>query len=188
MSIVGIDEVGRGSWAGPLLVVAAQAVDDLPKGLTDSKLLSKSKRAKLFEDISLVCRIGEGWVHPYEIDRHGLAQAMRIGVSRALIMLGSSFDETIIMDGPVNYCPPEFTNVNCVIRADVSHLIVSAASIYAKVKRDEYMVRLSSFFPDYKFASHVGYGTKAHQEMLELHGPSSWHRLSFKPVKAFVNS
>ncbi|MGZ6005761.1 MAG: ribonuclease HII, partial [Candidatus Saccharimonadales bacterium] len=105
--VIGIDEVGRGSWAGPLLVVAATAVRNLPSGLRDSKRLSKQQREALMEDIQLSCKLGEGWVQPEEIDQLGLTSATKLAVSRALIMLSPSPDAEIIIDGNINYCPPE---------------------------------------------------------------------------------
>ncbi len=184
--VIGIDEVGRGSWAGPLLVVAARAKNDLPAGFADSKTLTKDRREELSVLIQEVCELGEGWVEPQEIDQNGLAQAMRMGVTRALINLGADFKDEIIMDGSVNYCPNEFINVKTVIKADSLHPIVSAASIFAKVERDGYMARVSQFYPDYQFEKHVGYGTSLHMNMLKEHGISDLHRRSFKPIKAFL--
>jgi ribonuclease HII len=187
--IVGIDEVGRGCWAGPLLVVAARTKTEkteLPKGLKDSKLLSKKRREVLYEEIVLSCNLGEGWVQSEEIDKLGLARAMRLGVGRALMELGVLIDEEIIIDGLINYCPTEFENVKTVARADSLHPIVSAASIYAKVTRDRHMANLSQFYPGYKFEKHVGYGTKEHQTVLKKFGISRIHRKSFKPIKHFV--
>ena len=185
-SVIGIDEVGRGSWAGPLLVVAARAKTVLPDGLTDSKLLTRTKREELAQIIQQVCDVGEGWVQPEEIDEFGLAQAMRIGVSRALIAISCGLHEDVILDGKVNYCPPEFVNVKTIVKADISHPIVSAASIYAKVRRDEHMVRLARFYPFYGFEKHVGYGTALHSSLLKIHGVSKIHRKSYKPVKQFL--
>jgi ribonuclease HII len=186
MKIVGIDEVGRGCWAGPLLVVAAMASADLPEGLADSKLLTKKQRENLIEDIKISCEIGEGWVQPEEIDKFGLAGAMRLGVSRALIALNADFEDEIIMDGTVNYCSEEFSNVSTVIKADQLHPIVSAASIYAKVTRDAHMARIAQFYPYYGFEQHVGYGTSLHQQALKVHGVSAVHRKSFKPIQALL--
>ena len=186
--IVGIDEVGRGSWAGPMLVVAAKPISDMPQGVTDSKLLAKKRRKDLYELIRESFQFGEGWVQSEEIDEYGLAQAMRIGVSRALIALGSSIDDEIILDGNVNYCPTEFSNTKCVIDADVLYPIVSAASIYAKVKRDEYMQRIAKFYPAYGFEKHVGYGTRFHREMLQKHGPCQLHRRSYKPIAELLGA
>lgn len=186
MNIVGIDEVGRGCWAGPLLVVAARARKILPKGLADSKKLSKAQRERLFEDIKDACDLGEGWVQPEEIDQIGLARAMKLGVARALMALGVAPEDEMIMDGLINYCPEEFTQVQTIARADVSQPIVSAASIYAKVTRDQHMARIAPLYPHYQFEKHVGYGTKLHYEMLKLHGICAIHRLSYKPIQALA--
>lgn len=185
-AIIGIDEVGRGCWAGPLLVVAARAHSALPAGLSDSKVLSKARREELKEMVAAVCDIGEGWVQPEEIDELGLAKAMRLGVSRALIGLGADFEEQIIMDGNVNYCPPDYGNAQAVIRADAARPIVSAASIYAKVTRDKHMQRAAEFYPLYGFEKHVGYGTALHRSLLKVHGVSKLHRRSFKPVREYL--
>ncbi len=186
MSVIGIDEVGRGCWAGPLLVVASRARGSLPSGLADSKVLSKAKRVLLIDSIVDSCDIGEGWVSPEEIDSLGLAGAMKIAVSRALKELKAESTEAIMMDGLVNYCPSEFINVQTVAKADQKYPIVSASSIYAKVTRDNYMAQESIKYPNYGFESHVGYGTKAHNEALKTYGVCDLHRKSFKPVKAYL--
>lgn len=184
--MVGIDEVGRGCWAGPLLVVAARAAADLPPGLADSKVLSKKKRLALFPLLQTSCHFGAGWVEPAEIDDLGLAGAMKLGVQRALASLEVPVDEVIIMDGTINYCASEFTKVECIARADSSHPIVSAASIYAKVLRDQKMTELAIDHPGYSFEKHVGYGTKLHVDALQRLGVTPLHRLSYKPVRQFV--
>lgn len=185
---VGIDEVGRGCWAGPLLIVAAKVRENciLPIGLADSKTLSKMKRELLYPEIVESCVLGEGWVQPEEIDKYGLSKGMRIGVARALMELGTLTDEHILMDGVTNYCPPEFTNVEVMAKADSISPIVSAASIYAKVTRDRHMFRAAKFYPFYGFEKHVGYGTRLHMDLLKLHGVSKIHRLSYKPVQALL--
>lgn len=184
--MIGIDEVGRGCWAGPLLVVAARQMNDLPAGLADSKVLTKKRRQLLVNDIYLSCDIGEGWVQPAEIDQLGLTKAMYIGVERALTALKVDLDEEIIMDGNINYCPEKYLNAVAVIDADATHPIVSAASVYAKVLRDNYMANLDSKYVVYQFEKHVGYGTKLHCEMLALHGVSDIHRLSYKPIRKLL--
>ncbi len=186
--IVGIDEVGRGCWAGPLLVVAARLKPKrlLPEGLADSKKLTKAQREGLLDAIVEKCDLGEGWVQPEEIDQIGLSRAMYLGVSRALMGLGVDLNEPIIMDGLVNYCPKEFENVTTVAKADSIHPIVSAASIYAKVKRDQNMARISPLYPNFGFENHVGYGTAAHMAALKQFGTTELHRLSFKPLRAFA--
>ncbi len=184
--MIGIDEVGRGAWAGPLLVVAARQVSDLPVGLADSKRLTKRARAELVPDIQTACEIGEGWVEPSEIDTLGLTAAMRLGVLRALKAINATEAESIILDGHINYCDPLFTAVRCVIKADALHPIVSAASIYGKVTRDALMAAQDDHYPDHGFSSHVGYGTKTHRDALQAHGVTSLHRLSYKPLQAYL--
>jgi ribonuclease HII len=183
--MVGVDEVGRGSWAGPLLVVAARArpTAELPGGLKDSKLMTKIQRQKILELLSICCHFGEGWVIPAEIDELGLARAQRIGVTRALDSLGVDTDEEIIIDGKVNYVPAGYVNSSALAKADNLVPIVSAASIYAKVTRDKYMVELADKYPGYSFEKHVGYGTKLHAQALGSFGViNQVHRLSFLPI------
>lgn len=184
--MIGIDEVGRGCWAGPLLVVAARQRESLPDGLKDSKLLSKLQRQNLLVPILESCDIGEGWVEHSEIDRYGLAEAMRRGVERALAALNASSGEEIIMDGTVNYCGAVFSNVLTVPKADNLYQIVSAASIVAKVKRDDFMTQIAKEYPNYQFEKHVGYGTKLHSELLKQFGVSPIHRLSYKPIQILL--
>lgn len=184
--MIGIDEVGRGCWAGPLLVVAARQTSDLPQGLDDSKKLSKKRREGLFFDIGLSCNIGEGWVEPSEIDESGLTGAMKLGVSRALSAINAQDNEEIIMDGNINYCELNYTDVKCVIGGDAEYPIVSAASIYAKVLRDKKMAEYARQYPGYSFEDHVGYGTKTHSEALKLRGITDLHRKSYKPIQAYL--
>jgi ribonuclease HII len=184
---IGIDEVGRGCWAGPLLVVAARQTSPLAKNIADSKALSRKTRQRLFYDIQLSCDLGEGWVHAAEINEIGLAGALKLGVSRALADLKAGIEEEIIMDGNYNYCPKEFKNARCRIKADFELPIVSAASIYAKVLRDNYMEEAGKRYPVYRFEKHVGYGTKLHLEMLRLHGVCELHRTNYKPVRELAD-
>lgn len=184
--MIGIDEVGRGSWAGPLLVVAARQTKGLPNGLRDSKKITKKHRENLLVDIKNTCELGEGWVEPTEIDTLGLTDAMKLAVSRALAAIDAKSDEEIIMDGTINYCGGAFVNVQCIARADDIYPIVSAASIYAKVTRDIHMSELSKQYPDYGFEKHVGYGTKLHIDALKKLGICDLHRLSYKPIKALL--
>lgn len=186
--MIGVDEVGRGAWAGPLLVVAARQTSDLPKGLRDSKVLTKKRRKSLRYDIQLWCDLGEGWVTPKEVDELGLTAAMKLAVARALETLKATDDEEIIMDGNFNYCSEVYTNSRCVIDADATHPIVSAASIYAKVLRDEYMAKLAKDFIEYGFDKHVGYGTKQHLLALKTFGVTDHHRKSYAPVRKIINA
>lgn len=185
--MIGIDEVGRGAWAGPLLVVAGRATSALPEGLRDSKKLSK-KRRQVFANQLLSCtEFGEGWVNNQEIDELGLTKAMRLGVARSLLQLNVGVEGLIIMDGAINYCAASYANVQCVVRADDTYPIVSAASIYAKVARDNYMSEQAIIHESYGFERHVGYGTAAHLAAIKVHGVSALHRLSFKPVASYAS-
>lgn len=180
VTIVGIDEVGRGCWAGPL-VAGAVILREPILGLRDSKKLSKLQREKLAAQIYKQGTVGLGWVEPHEIDEIGLAKAVELAMQRALAEVTQDFDE-IIIDGNVNYFPYD-PRAKAVIKADDSIPAVSAASIVAKVARDEYMAtKAHELFPMYEFGKHVGYGTRLHIEMLKLHGVSSLHRKSYKPI------
>lgn len=177
--------MGRGCIAGPLLVVAARENGQLPEGLRDSKLMSRSQRLQMLNLLSICCNFGEGWVTPDEIDNQGLAQAMRLGVDRALISLGALGVDEIILDGPVNYLPENFINSQCLVDADALVPIVSAASVYAKVTRDNFMIELAKKHTGYGFEKHVGYFTSQHKLALKNLGPiKSIHRMSFQPLKA----
>lgn len=184
--MIGIDEVGRGCWAGPLLVVAARSTGLLPLNIKDSKKLSSSQREKLLPELLACCLVGYGWVEPAEIDTHGLSVAMRLAVARALSDLNAEPEEEIIMDGSVNYCPPQFLHVRCEPRADDAYPIVSAASVIAKVARDRLMHDHAQDYPAYGFERHVGYGTAQHSAALRTNGITPLHRVSFKPVKQYV--
>jgi ribonuclease HII len=108
--MIGIDEVGRGAWAGPLLVVAARLKQDvsLPDGLTDSKLLSKAQKDSYYEQLLYTCEFGEGWVDVEEIDSLGLGGALRLGAARAVGQLRDTEGEEIIIDGSVDLLGDDF--------------------------------------------------------------------------------
>ncbi|MBI2592127.1 ribonuclease HII [Candidatus Saccharibacteria bacterium] len=181
--MVGVDEVGRGCLAGPLLIVAARQSVSLPGGITDSKVLTREQREALFEPLVNSCVFGEGWVKSIEIDQRGLSSAMKLGVARALKQLGVDYGDEIIMDGPINYLSSSYKRVRCIIDADADFPIVSAASIYAKVRRDRYMIELARRHPRYGFDSHVGYATPEHLAALDKFGAlKRIHRQFFEPI------
>lgn len=184
--VIGVDEVGRGAWAGPLLVVAARLTGTLPDGLRDSKLLNKKQRNSIFNLLSSNFQFGEGWVQAHEIDDLGLTNAMRLGVERALLMIEAQHTDQIIIDGAINYCGDKFPRAQAIVRADNLHPIVSAASIYGKVLRDRHMAELGGQYPEYGFESHVGYGTVRHSQALKRFGVTSLHRRSYKPVQVVI--
>lgn len=184
MITVGIDEVGRGCWAGPL-VAGAVILGGPIAGLRDSKKLSKKQRERLTAEIEAsAAAVGLGWVWPVEIDAIGLTEAVRTAMHRALQQIEVAYDE-IIIDGNFNFFPDD-AMAKAVIKADDSVPAVSAASIIAKVARDNYMVELDEKYAGYGFASHVGYGTAAHSAALKLLGVSDLHRKSYKPIQAFL--
>ncbi len=182
--IVGVDEVGRGCWAGPL--VAGAVILNAPiAGLRDSKELSKSQRTRLAQQIEAeALAIGLGWVTPTEVDTLGLSAAVKLAMQRAVAQITVDYDEVII-DGNINYLA-EDTRARAVIKADDTVASVSAASIVAKVARDAYMAEAALEYPAYAFESHVGYGTKAHIAALAEYGVTPLHRLSYKPVAALL--
>lgn len=185
--ILGIDEVGRGSWAGPLVVGAVVLGDTTIEGLTDSKKLTKKQREALDLQIRSSARgYGLGWVMPAEIDQLGLSASLRLATIRAVEQITVSYHE-IIIDGTINFLSETGKGryVTTLKKADLLIPSVSAAAIIAKVARDAYMKKQDSVYPGYKFGSHVGYGTAAHRQAIERLGVTPLHRLSFAPLAKY---
>lgn len=193
--ILGLDEVGRGPWAGPLVIGAVvlprEVNGELPvwtDGLTDSKKLSAKKREELSKVIlENATATGLGWVSAREIDSLGLSESLKLAARRAVaeVKLKNAPFTEIIIDGTVNFLAgtPLERYVTTLKKADFLIKEVSAASIIAKVARDEYMKSLATIYPDYGFEKHVGYGTAAHRAALAQLGPCPEHRSSFKPIQ-----
>lgn len=187
--IAGIDEVGRGPIAGP--VVAAAVVLDpraVPAGLCDSKAIPEHRRVALFDEIVLCAHVGIASVPAHEIDRVNIRQATLAAMVRAFaaLPLPAGAGATIaLVDG--NDPPPLPCAVETVIKGDARIASIAAASIVAKVTRDRMMQRLGRDYPAYGFASHVGYPTPAHKAALAQTGPCPFHRLSFAPLRALVD-
>lgn len=180
---MGIDEVGRGCWAGPLVagaVILSRPID----GLRDSKKLSAKKRQSLSLLITESSDFGIGWVSPQEVDKLGLTKAVGLAMQRAIEQITAKFDK-IIIDGDFNFLPDD-TRSSTLVKADDLIPAVSAASIIAKVARDKFMTEQALKFPEYGFESHVGYGTRKHIEALAKFGPTKLHRLSYKPIRAYI--
>ena len=177
----GVDEAGRGPLAGP--VVAAAVI--LPKnhtivGLIDSKKLTAKKREKLYNEIIKVSDYGIGIVSHRTIDKINILQATFKAMRKAILNLNQKPDK-ILVDG---YAIPDKTIKNeGIIGGDNLIECISAASILAKVIRDEIMVNIDKLFPEYGFAKHKGYGTKMHMESIKINKASPIHRKSFRPVK-----
>ncbi|MBI9077491.1 MAG: ribonuclease HII [Desulfatibacillum sp.] len=180
--VAGVDEAGRGPLAGP--VVSAAVV--LPfgcrlPGVDDSKKLTPKKRDALFETIyDKATGIGIGIIDPVEIDRINILQAALLSMLVAVENLMPSPD-FLLIDGPfgINYTLPQ----NPLKHGDSLSISIAAASIVAKVTRDRIMERYDQEFPDFGFARHKGYGTKAHREAISQVGPCPIHRFSFRGVQ-----
>lgn len=188
--ILGIDEVGRGPWAGPLVIGAVVLGDATIEGLTDSKKLSASKRERLAAIIrEETLAYGLGWVDATEIDEIGLSAALSLACRRAVEQINVPYHE-IIIDGTINFLSGTTKGqyVTTLKKADLLIASVSAASIIAKVARDDYMALQDEVYPGYGFASHVGYGTASHKAAIQRMGITPLHRRSFAPIKALAGS
>lgn len=181
--IVGIDEAGRGCWAGPLYAAAVVLRDPI-EGITDSKKLSALRRAQIAGEIKATASYGVGFVSPAEIDDIGLTLATQKAMQLAFDQLKIEHAE-IIIDGNFNYLP-HLSNTSTLVRGDALVPAIGAASILAKVARDEYMLQIAEKYPQYQFERHVGYGTALHHHMLKKYGPCDIHRLSYKPLQALL--
>jgi len=189
--ILGIDEVGRGPWAGPLVVGAVVLPEGITMpGLTDSKKLSAKKRLILDTEIrENALGWGLGWVHADELDEIGLSEALRRATIRAVEAVETPYHE-IIIDGTINFLKETSKGryVTTMAKADFLVPAVSAASIIAKVARDTYMEGQEVHYPGYGFASHVGYGTAKHQQALLEFGVTPLHRRSFAPIAKLLSA
>ena len=193
--ILGIDEVGRGPYAGPLVIGACILGDwqnsenaEWIEKLTDSKKLSAKRREELYVLIKeKALATATGWVSSAEIDEIGLSEALRLVTRRAVEQIQKTkvpFSE-IIIDGTMNFLVGTKLEkyVSTLKKGDFLVKEISAASILAKVERDKYMVKLDTVYPEYGFGKHVGYGTAAHQKAMEEFGLTPEHRRSFRPVR-----
>jgi len=177
--IVGIDEVGRGCIAGPVCVAAVAWGCDL-SGVADSKALSAARRTALADAIKRhSAAVGIGWASHEVVDQFGIVAALRQAAFQALARF--EYIDKILLDGNHNYL--EDPRAETIIGGDAKVPLISAASIIAKVARDNYMLAASRQFPGYGFEKHVGYLTKAHQLALQELGACAIHRRSFAPVK-----
>ncbi len=178
--IAGVDEVGRGPWAGPVTVCAVILdPDNIPEGLNDSKKLTAKRRDVLFDLIMGSAEVSLVHVEVEEIDQINILQATFRGMERAVAGLPSV--DHILIDG--NKTPPNLNApATAVVKGDGKSVSIAAASIIAKVTRDRLMLDLSKSYPGYGWETNAGYGTKIHQSGLLNHGVTPHHRRSFKPI------
>jgi ribonuclease HII len=187
-SIAGIDEAGRGCWAGPVVAAAvvlsaeALARPELLAGVDDSKRLSAAARGAAYGRV-LACAagVGVGVVPAYLIDAYGIVPATRLAMLTALLQLPCPAQALLIDALPLPELPlPQLA----LVRGDSRCLSIAAASVVAKVTRDRLMLTADRAFPAYGFAAHKGYGTAEHQRALARHGACAIHRRSFAPLLA----
>lgn len=185
--IAGVDEAGRGAWAGPVVAAAVILPEDLPDklGINDSKQLTPAQRDGLFSKIQeLAVATGVGIVEVEEVDKLGVAQATYVAMAQAIDALKIK-PEFILVDGfKVNF---EQAPSSGIIDGDAKSMSIAAGSIVAKVVRDRLMVELHNKYPRFGFAIHKGYGTQLHQERIAKHGVCPAHRKSFAPVKMMMH-
>ena len=185
--IVGIDEVGRGAWAGPLMVGAAV----LPRGrrvngVRDSKMLTEANREFLFDRIAGWCAAWSvGAASQRECDELGMTAAQKLATRRAIDALGVRPDVAVV-DGKWDFVTPCVANVEMLVKADQKCLSVAAASILAKVTRDRLMREASEHFPQWSFDTNKGYPCTMHKAALQAYGPSAIHRRTWVFMDNFV--
>ena len=185
--IAGIDEAGRGSWAGPVVAGAVIFTDmvppcDLLKKIDDSKKLTSTIRDSLSQTLCSDPNIfiGIGFASVREIEKLNIVGATMVAMKRAAMCLGASPD-CVIVDG-VNR-PDASCEVRSIIKGDSKSFSIAAASIVAKVSRDKFMIKLAQKHPKYGWEKNVGYGTSMHRSALEKFGVTEHHRSTFKPIK-----
>jgi ribonuclease HII len=186
LNVAGLDEAGRGAWAGPVTAAAVvlSSCKTVPKtfiGIRDSKQLSPIERNRLAPIIKEIAAAwGVGFASNQEIDSIGILPATRLAMMRALQVLKLKVDYLLI---DALFLPDLATTQMSLIKGDQRSLSIAAASILAKTARDKFMSELEGEIPGYGFFRHKGYGTKIHREALESLGPCLQHRRSFYPVK-----
>lgn len=184
--VAGVDEAGRGPWAGPVVAAAVIFVPgNIPAGLNDSKKLSEPRREELFEEIIAVSDFGVGIVSVEQIEQLNILKATFRAMEHAVEALAIKPDYALV-DGnkiPQLKCPGE-----AIVKGDGRCVSVAAASIVAKVTRDRIMRDMAQTFPGYGFERHKGYGTAQHQAALKSLGPCPHHRKTFAPIRALLET
>ena len=194
-TIVGIDEVGKGSWAGPLVIGIAMLSDDVifgdqPAvalgGVRDSKQLLEAKREAMFDGVAAKCqRWSTGLATAAECDELGMVAAQRLATTRGFAALGLNIDVAIV-DGRWDFVSPHARKVVLEVKADVSCVSVSAASVLAKVTRDRMMRESANDYPQWHFETNKGYPCPKHRTALQGYGPCAIHRKSWAFMPNYV--
>ena len=187
-SVAGIDEAGRGPWAGPVHAAAVVFPTGGPSAalatrVSDSKQLSKAQREEVFPELMQTALVGQGQASVAEIDELNILVATHLAMTRAVNALAQLPDAALV-DGnraPALHCP-----VQCVVKGDAKSYSIAAASIVAKVTRDRYMTELAACHPGYYWERNFGYGTQLHRQALARLGVTPHHRRSFKPIQNFL--
>ena len=188
--ICGVDEAGRGPLVGSVVAGAVVLDPNQPIiGLRDSKKLSPARREQLYAEIMQKARAwGIGQASPSEIDTLNILQATMLAMRRAIEALSERLGEwpsKALIDG--NHCPILPIASEAIIKGDAKEPAISAASIIAKVTRDQQMQALHTQYPQYGFNQHMGYPTEAHMQVLKQYGPCEEHRRTFAPVRDLIS-
>ena len=194
--VIGLDEVGRGPLAGPVVACAFIFLDKTinPKNLNfinDSKKLSLSKRNQAMKSIINLkqenkIKYSLGIASVEEIDNYNILEATKLSMERAIIKLNEPFSQLII-DGNIDLCLKNYT-CESIIKGDQKSITIATASIIAKIHRDRLMSILSNKYKKFKWEQNSGYGTKYHLEILKNYGPTVYHRKSFEPIKSLIHN
>jgi ribonuclease HII len=191
MHVAGVDEAGKGPWAGPVTAGAVMIHDasQVVSTVRDSKLMNERQREAVFEEIcQKSSSFGVGIVAAEEIDRLGIDMAVKKAMLLALAAVEQRYGQKlsfVIVDGSKTKVLDTYQSQR-ILKGGLYHYSIAAGSILAKVTRDRLMKKLAVDYPDYQFERHVGYGTKIHQEALKKYGPCPLHRKSFAPIKALL--
>ena len=195
-TIVGIDEVGKGSWAGPLVIGIAMlsretVFSDEPAvalgGVRDSKQLSELQREEIFDQVAARCvRWSIGVASALECDQLGMVEAQRLATARGFAALSVPSVDVAIIDGRWDFVSPHARKVLVEVKADADCVSVAAASVLAKVSRDRMMRSLASDYPQWHFDTNKGYPCPKHRAALQGYGPSAIHRTSWAFMPNYV--
>lgn len=189
--VLGIDEAGCGAWAGPLVTAGcvlaqSQVPESLLKNIDDSKKLSPQKRSDIFQQLTNHPAVNyQVYIVPtYKFNELGLSAAWRLSIQNLITQFPQSIDY-VLLDG--NRAPPADVPIKPLIKGDQLSYSIAAASIIAKVTRDQLMQNLSKQYPHYQWDTNAGYGTAAHQKALAEWGLTPHHRTCYKPVQKYVS-